>query len=266
MGQKSNFITLRQENQSKLSFYNNNFIIYKYIFCYYLEVFFKRRGVFVLYNDFFFKNAVGFVNFNLFYTKRKLNFIKKKKLSRIKKIINIKVLLKLFSKIAVKFNITKLKFNFVILNNKVDKNILTFFYNKFKKYSIILFEKKFYLFIDFLKIISLVYCNILKIKNLLIVLTTIFSNLHKKKHTKFIDFIDFIFSCLCEKINSNIKGIKFILKGKLLGKSRASIYIIKKGRISIQTLKENISFNKQHIYTKYGVFGFKLWVNKKYDS
>jgi len=67
MGQKSNFITLRQENQNKISFYNDNFIIYKYIFCYYLEVFLKQRGVYILYNDFFFKNAVGFVNFNLFY-------------------------------------------------------------------------------------------------------------------------------------------------------------------------------------------------------
>jgi hypothetical protein len=122
------------------------------------------------------------------------------------------------------------------------------------------------IFKNTIELISLIYCNVLKINNLLIILTTIFSNLHKKKHTKFIDFIDFIFSCLCEKKNSNIKGIKFIVKGKLLGKSRASIYIIKKGRISIQKLKENISFNKHHVYTKYGVFGFKVWVNKKYDS
>jgi ribosomal protein S3 len=98
-------------------------------------------------------------------------------------------------------------------------------------------------------------------KTYLIILAQIFRNLTKKKHTRFIFCFKFVFNYLL--LFSEIKGIKFIINGKLLGKTRASTLKIEKGSISINTKSVNLMFGKIEVHTLYGVFGFKLWLNYK---
>jgi len=97
-----------------------------------------------------------------------------------------------------------------------------------------------------------------------------FRVLRKKKHSSFISFIKRFFSVLIFSIpeqtkifkyNHNpIKGIKFLINGKIKGKARSSTTCVTLGQVPIQTLDSNIDFSKVHVFTIYGVFGLKLWV------
>jgi ribosomal protein S3 len=62
---------------------------------------------------------------------------------------------------------------------------------------------------------------------------------------------------------SNIYGIKFIVNGKLLGKTRADSSCIQVGAVPIQAIDKHVEFSRLHVYTLYGAFGFKIWVYRK---
>ena len=62
---------------------------------------------------------------------------------------------------------------------------------------------------------------------------------------------------------SNIIGIKFIVNGKLQGKTRADSSCIQVGAVPAQTLDKNIDFSMLHVYTLYGAFGFRIWICRK---
>jgi ribosomal protein S3 len=68
------------------------------------------------------------------------------------------------------------------------------------------------------------------------------------------------------KINNlqikSILGIKFIIQGRLQGKPRASNNIILIGSVPTQAFQKNIDYSLNHIYTKLGAFGIKLWIHK----
>ena len=59
---------------------------------------------------------------------------------------------------------------------------------------------------------------------------------------------------------NRIKGVKFLINGKLKGKTRANSILIVKGLVPAQTISANIDFSKTHVFTVYGVFGFKIWI------
>jgi len=59
-----------------------------------------------------------------------------------------------------------------------------------------------------------------------------------------------------------IKGLKFLIQGKLKGKPRSKSFLYTVGRIPVQTVTANIDFAKSHVFTIYGVFGMKLWIFK----
>ena len=52
-----------------------------------------------------------------------------------------------------------------------------------------------------------------------------------------------------------------MINGKLKGKLRASSLKILVGKIGTQTISSEIDFSKVHVYTIYGCFGIKIWVN-----
>ena len=60
--------------------------------------------------------------------------------------------------------------------------------------------------------------------------------------------------------NSLIGGIKFSLAGKFKGKLRKSKVFIQEGKVPVQSISKDVEFCKTFVFTRYGVFGFKLWV------
>jgi ribosomal protein S3 len=65
------------------------------------------------------------------------------------------------------------------------------------------------------------------------------------------------------KNKKSILGIKLIVSGKIKGKPRSSTTCIQVGSVPSQSLDKDVDFSKLHVYTLYGVFGFKIWIYKK---
>jgi ribosomal protein S3 len=58
-----------------------------------------------------------------------------------------------------------------------------------------------------------------------------------------------------------IQGVKILINGRILGKLRSSSSRLIVGSIPIKTISANIQYSQNHVYTVYGAFGLKLWVN-----
>ena len=181
----------------------------------------------------------------------------------IKKIKKVNQLNSLFTNSfnnALKSN--NLLINYTNLNHSIDKDLLTKNFKIFRKFSSSLFSRGFNLFLDFLKVITLVEQNKISLKSFLIILGQLFRNSNKKKHTKFIFFMKTILDTLI-KSKENILGIKFVLNGKIMGKTRASTVKLERGSLASNTVSSGCIADKIHVYTLYGAFGFKLWINYK---
>jgi len=126
------------------------------------------------------------------------------------------------------------------------------------------------LFIDFLKLSSFFSESKISSNSYLYILGQIFRILPKRKHNRFIFFLKVIFTAIVEDFPKkfpeaspySIKGIKFIVHGKLQGKTRADSRCIQVGSVPIQTISKNIDFSRLHVYTMYGAFGFQMWVHR----
>jgi hypothetical protein len=167
------------------------------------------------------------------------------------------------SSLKTKFVNNNLLINYTNINKTIDKKVLTNYFKVFRKFSTVLFSRGFNLFIDFLKIVTLVDQNKINPKVFLLVLGQIFRNLTKKKHTKFIFFIKTIFDNLILSESNNVIGIKLVINGRLMGKTRASTVKIERGSLSLNTVNSGCISEKMHVYTLYGAFGFKIWINYK---
>ena len=153
--------------------------------------------------------------------------------------------------------------NYSNLNTIIDQNLLTKNFKLFKKFSSLLFARGFNLFLDFLKVITLIEQKKISPKALLLILGQIFRNSNKSKHTRFVFFIKTIFDALTLSPESNILGIKLIINGRIMGKTRASTVKIERGSLALNTVNSGCIADKMHVYTLYGAFGFKLWINYK---
>ena len=66
--------------------------------------------------------------------------------------------------------------------------------------------------------------------------------------------------CLKKKnYKFSLAGLKFLLSGRIRGKSRSSSTLIQLGNVPTQTIIKKIDFASSHVYTLYGVFGIKMW-------
>jgi len=64
-------------------------------------------------------------------------------------------------------------------------------------------------------------------------------------------------------IQSNgVQGAKISVKGRLNGAEIARKEWLKKGRLSLQTLRANIDYAEATAYTTYGTIGVKVWISK----
>jgi hypothetical protein len=154
-------------------------------------------------------------------------------------------------------------FKIITLNRFINSSIVIFLYGKLKKFLSLLFVRRFSLFIDFLKINSLLLLNKISCSFYLHYLGSIFKFLLKRKHTLFIMFLKYLFKVLfsLKQTTDLIKGFKFVLSGRFQAKMRASSIKLIEGSVPLQSIGLNIKYSKLHVYTMYGVFGFKLWIN-----
>jgi len=67
-----------------------------------------------------------------------------------------------------------------------------------------------------------------------------------------------------EKImqSKDVQGAKVMVKGRLNGTEIARKEWLKKGKISLQTLRSNIDYADSTAYTTYGTIGIKVWISK----
>lgn len=62
--------------------------------------------------------------------------------------------------------------------------------------------------------------------------------------------------------NSEVKGIKIFVSGRLNGSEMAREEWLKKGNLPLQTIRANIDYAQVNAHTIYGVIGVKVWINK----
>lgn len=206
------------------------------------------------------------INANIFY--RTIKLIRYRKRLKKKKILkkNHFKTLNFLNKIVLKITKDKLKkvmIRFTVLNLKLKKRNLSKHYKYLKQFLNILFNRGLNLFFDFIKMTDLFSRKLTSINSYLIILGKIFKVLHKKKHNKFIFFITLIFSELVQDSFNEIIGLRIVINGKLSGKTRASKVKVEKGLLNASTIDSNVCSSKIHVYTIYGVFGFRLWINYK---
>lgn len=271
MGQKANQLTLNKKHtQINLVSVNSNLFFNLLKFLKFFEFLLKKRGVILLNQTFNIMNNQGYLRGDLFFCTNRVNLYKKKlKLVVIKKnSINFKLSL-LFFKIfgVLKTNLINISFSNV--NTNLNSNILNFLYLKFKKFTNTIFQRRFNLFIDFLKLTTLFCQNKVNAENFIVLFAQIFRSIAKRLHTQFFTFLKIVLKTLVIdviKMDSTLVkflGIKFLISGKLQGKARATKCLIVEGSVPTQTLSKNICFAKTHTYTLLGAFGLKMWVLKK---
>lgn len=273
MGQKSNTLTLRKK-QKDLNFSGNEKESIKFLhglqFLRSFEQLLKRKNILLVETSINFLNNQTYLDLTFFFKVAKLISYRKKILKKRNE--------PTFDKNKTTFFLTRefnlLRSNFVsfklkIINKKVNKKLVRYFYSQMKRFSGLLFSRRFNFFIDFIKASSLFSEDYLSVKSYLSFLGQIFKVLQKKTHGRFLSFLRTIFELIItdSKVKrlskkSNVKGLKFVLNGKLKGKTRASSFCSQFGRVPTSTVSKSIVFSKLHIYTLYGVFGFKAWVNR----
>lgn len=266
MGQKSNTLTLRTyKERLDLRSTNSKETLDLIESINVLKRSFDKKGIIIAYHTINTMSQTCYLTLNVFYkTERLLKFRKIIRLSLKKLKKNAKKNKILTTQLFNKTFANKLLIlNMVLLNKSINKKILKFLYNDFKSFKNMLFSRRFNLFIDFLKLTSLFVEQKIDIKVYLPVLGRIFKILPKRMHSKFFFFLKHLIKVLIDKTNidTKVKGVHVVINGKLKGKLRSSTLKMLVGKIGTQTISSKIDFSKLHVFTMYGTFGFKMWVN-----
>lgn len=285
MGQKINITTLRSNKLQFNSFsYNITECLYLYSFLKIFEFFFWQKKIFL--TKFFFFNSHNkifftfFIFFRVAYVNNFLNkkyifktnvtksksSLKKLKSNKTNNLNHIFTSLNFFKKNLIIFKIVTL--NKYLKRKKKKIKILNSF---FKQEASLLFPRRYNFFLDFLQLSILFLENQISISFFIKIITEIFRILQKKRHSRFIIFINSFFNFLLCRIKNlqhffknfkSIAGIKFVISGKLKGKPRSSHYTKVFGSVPIQTLNCSIEYAKSHAFTIYGVFGIHIWIQR----
>jgi hypothetical protein len=250
------------------SLLNSSSILWTYGFSFLksIEVLLFKKNIIVTKKNLHIISNTLFLDLELFFLTNKISkFRKKLNLNSLD--LNKNTFLNFIIKQFTLFKINTITFDFKIINFKNKKAILFYFFKKFKKVIPTLFNRRFTLFIDFIKIFSLLSMGQISSKIFLLFLQKIFKNLTKKQHSQFLSFLKLCFKVLIydfkklQYTTTSIKGIKLIISGKLKGKPRSSSSLILVGNVSTQTFNSKIDYSKIHVYTLYGVFGIKIWIS-----
>ena len=270
MGQKSNLLTLQKNNKQELNLQvqNSKLFLKGYVFMNKFERLLSKKNILISTKELNVESNKLFLNISLFFRSNKTLFYRRKGFVSKKKIVNNNTSLEtLFFK---NLNSSVLSINLLNLNNYLDRDLLNAFYKSFKRFVGVLFNRRFNLFIDFLKINALFLKSKVSSKVYLSLLGQIFRILPKSKHGRYLLFLKLLFKALIDisenSKNSFIKpilGVKLLISGKLKGKPRSTVSCIQVGSVPSQSIDKNVDFSKIHVYTLYGAFGFKIWIHKK---
>jgi len=276
MGQKSNILTIRN-SKLQLNLLNDNpkTFLYGFTFLKNFEKLLNKKNVLIINKELNFEANKCFLNIITFFrTSKTMNYRRKgfyfKKL-KAKPFLTENLTFKKL--ILTQFKL--LKNNLIVislqnLNKFIHTKSLIFFYKKFKRFVGVLFARRLNLFIDFLKLTVFFTQSKVSLNSYLYLLGQIFRVLPKRKHNRFLFFLKILFQIIIDnssKLFPNstnlVAGIKFIVNGKLKGKTRASSNCIQIGSTPIQSIDKNIEFARLHVYTLYGAFGFQMWIYRK---
>ena len=263
MGQKSNINSLRLLPQTNLSNFNIKLNLLEITITKYVKLLLKTKGIQTSGTYVGFTNNKIYIYIKIFFgTQRMVRYKKNKIVKSGEASFTIRSIFKKILKI-LKNNIVELKI--ININKQVSKQFIPQTYLMYKKHLSTLFDKKFYICMDITKITVLFLLNKIENQTFLEYLGKIFNTIHKKNHLRYFKLIEVLFEFLISNSNNEFKilGLKLQVSGRLLGKAIASKQLITKGSMPTQTLNKNITFNKIHVYTVYGVFGFKFWTCKK---
>lgn len=271
MGQKTNVLTLRKtREQLNLSIENAKLFLYGFKFLKNFEKLLLGKGILLIDKILNFENKQIFFTITTFFRSSKTINYKRKGLKQkysTSKISKKSTFSAFINKQFPLFVSNLVVINFKNLNKNLNKRFVSFFFNIVKRFAGFLFARRFNLFIDFLKLSSFFSESKISSNSYLYILGQIFRILPKRKHNRFIFFLKVIFTAIVEEFpkkfseaSHSIKGIKFIVHGKLQGKTRADSRCIQVGSVPIQTISKNIDFSRLHVYTMYGAFGFQMWV------
>lgn len=275
MGQKANLITLRNiENTLTVVEENSKFVINIIEFFNMLNLFLQHRKIWVFKTRFTSITNVCNISFELFYlTTKCLAYKKKIKVGDKNSLTRGTKLQKKFyeKKIAFFFSFffKHLKknfytFSFLVLNSKTKLPLLSKLYFKTRWFLKTLFDRRFNLYLDFLKVFTLLCQGLVHVSSFLFVLSHVLRFLTKRSHGKFIEFVKLLLdAALVNSENSCIKGIKFIINGKLKGQARASSFNILAGTVVRQSISKHIEFSTIHTNTRIGVFGMRVWLYRE---
>jgi hypothetical protein len=274
MSRKSVLITLKKENLFlNMYSFNNQIIPLGFYFLKNLKSLFLKKSVLIINEKLNFANNSIYLVLDLFFETKKLKYYKKhcsfyKEKNILKHKHTVSSLLLYLSK---KIRTGNIFIQFKVVNNFVDKKFMLFMFTNFKRYLSLLFVRRFNLYVDLIKVTSLYLKEKVSLNVYLGLIALVFRNLRKRSHSSFFLFFEELFNTLVSSkepslcsLSSPLLGIKLIINGRLKGKPRSSTILIKAGCTPSQTLSANIEYAKAHTYTnKFGVFGLKLWINRK---
>ena len=268
MGQKSNLLTLRKKKHSNFLNLQAKDFIYGNKFLKSLKKLFYLRSCFLVNSSLNILSNKTFLVLNILFSTSKINMYKKKtyflKIKKKNKSIEDNLLLlKLYKKILNKLGTNLIFISVRNLNIQQNKSKFLNLFSKFKKYHSTLFPRRFNFFIDFLKISILFLEAKVNIQFYLETLGRVFKILPKRRHNFFLVFIQQMFKFFINESNIenslSLKGVKFMISGRIQAKPRAKFKYFQLGKTPTQSISLNVDFSKQHVYTIYGVFGLKIW-------
>jgi hypothetical protein len=272
MSRKSVLTTIRPNFfYLNLSNFNSNFYVLGTNFLKSFDELMLKKGIFQTNSFINFSGATLTFKSSLFLTTNFLKILKKKhtKVLKNKKFYEKYGFFNILKSLINKLRITHLLTHFKIINKTIDKKYTFFLFKKLKKYVFKIFSRRFNLFLDFIKVTSLYGKNLIDLKLYISIIATIFKNLRKRTHITFYGFLKKTLNILVYdskkyiKKENKILGVKILIKGRLLGKSRASQYAIQVGSVPIQTISSQIKYAQATSFTHdCGTFGFEVWSNR----
>jgi hypothetical protein len=254
-----------------ISSVNSKLIPHFLIFFNLFQELLQKKGLLLVKTNIQTETNLFLLELDIYFSIKRSLFLKKQKFLKNKTTSNSKLIFKntsflyIFNSFFKRYKKNLYFFTFKNLNLKVNKKFNDILYRLTKHYIPYLFMRRFNLYLDFLNIINLFCLNLLTVSTVLLLISNIFRYITKRSHAKFFSFLTDIFQGLIlfeNKRHSNLKGLKFVLNGKLKGKTRASSFILMTGVVSNQTISSPVDFSVQHTYTRLGAFGMRLWVER----
>lgn len=275
MARKANLNTIRGKRKS-LSFFNcegeSNKLLHGLKMLKGLQRVMKIRNVLVVDSSLDFVSNVTHINLGLFFKASKIVKYRRKLIrkKRSRGIIKKKVKLSTFVLREVKFlQSSFVSLKITVLNRKVNEVQITFLTLKLKLFLNALFSRRSALFLDFIRGTSLFINDQLSTQSYLEFIGLVFKGLQKKSHSKFILFIKELFTLIISDLefkkfdkNATLKGVKFVLNGKLKGKPRASSSFVSIGTVPESSIIEDVIYSRLSVHTLYGVYGLKMWAHR----